>query len=52
MKAIHMTAVGGPEVLATVDIPAPAPGDDELRVRLHAAGVNPIDTKLRSRGGS
>lgn len=50
MKAIHMTAVGGPEVLATVDIPAPAPGDDELRVRLHAAGVNPIDTKLRSRG--
>jgi len=45
-----MTAVGGPEVLATVDIPAPAPGDDELRVRLHAAGVNPIDTKLRSRG--
>jgi NADPH2:quinone reductase len=45
-----MTAVGGPEVLATVDIPAPAPGDNELRVRLHAAGVNPIDTKLRSRG--
>jgi NADPH2:quinone reductase len=45
-----MTAVGDPEVLATVDIPAPAPGDDELRVRLHAAGVNPIDTKLRSRG--
>ena len=45
-----MTAVGGPEVLATVDIPTPAPGDDELRVRLHAAGVNPIDTKLRSRG--
>jgi len=50
VKAIHMTAVGGPEVLATVDIPAPAPGDDELQVRLHAAGVNPIDTKLRSRG--
>jgi NADPH2:quinone reductase len=45
-----MTAVGGPEVLTTVDIPTPAPGDDELRVRLHAAGVNPIDTKLRNRG--
>lgn len=45
-----MTAAGGPEVLRPVDIPAPAPADDELRVRLHAAGINPIDTKLRSRG--
>jgi NADPH2:quinone reductase len=45
-----MTAVGGPDVLATVDIPTPAPGDHELLVRLHAAGVNPIDTKLRNRG--
>ncbi|MEN8803659.1 MAG: zinc-binding dehydrogenase [Thiogranum sp.] len=50
MKAIHMTAVGGPEVLATVELPTPVPGDDELRIRVHAAGVNPIDTKLRSRG--
>lgn len=50
MKAIHMTAVGGPDVLATVHIPTPAPGDHELLVRLHAAGVNPIDTKLRNRG--
>jgi NADPH2:quinone reductase len=33
-----------------VDIPAPVAGDDEIRLRLHAAGVNPIDTKLRSRG--
>jgi len=45
-----MTDVGGPEVLATVDMPTPVPGDHEVRVRLHAAGVNPIDTKLRSRG--
>jgi NADPH2:quinone reductase len=45
-----MTAAGGPEVLRPVDIPTPTPGADELRVRLHAAGVNPIDTKVRSRG--
>ena len=50
MKAIQMTHIGGPEVLTRVDIPAPVAGDNELQLRLHAAGVNPIDTKLRSRG--
>src|SRR3990172_8408716 len=51
MKAVVMTAPGGAEVLALVDVPAPhAEGDHDLRVRLKAAGVNPIDTKLRSRG--
>ncbi len=33
-----------------VDIPAPAFSDAELQIRVRAAGVNPIDTKLRSRG--
>jgi len=50
MKAIQMTAVGGPEVLHLSDVPEPEPGPDQVRVRLHAAGVNPVDTKLRSRG--
>ena len=50
MKAIQMTGVGDPEVLTLVDIPTPVPGDDEIRLRLHAAGVNPIDTKIRRRG--
>jgi NADPH2:quinone reductase len=52
MKAIHMTATGpAEEVLKVVDIPEPritAPG--QIKVRLNAAGVNPVDTKLRSRG--
>jgi NADPH2:quinone reductase len=52
MKAIHMTAAGpAQEVLKVVDIPEPAivaPG--QIKVRLKAAGVNPVDTKLRSRG--
>ncbi len=51
MKAILMTAPGDPSVLQLRDVPAPTiqTGRD-LLVRLHAAGVNPIDTKLRQRG--
>lgn len=51
MKAMVMTAPGGPENLELRDIPEPEiqhPG--EIKVRLRAAGVNPIDTKLRTRG--
>ncbi|MBC6476707.1 MAG: zinc-dependent alcohol dehydrogenase family protein [Hormoscilla sp. GM7CHS1pb] len=51
MKAIVMTAPGGPEVLQLQDIPDPEISQDrEILVRLKAAGVNPIDTKLRTRG--
>lgn len=48
MRAIHAQSPGGPEVLTTVDIPAPSPGAGELRVELAAAGVNFIDTYRRS----
>lgn len=47
MKAVLMRAPGGPEVLALDEMPVPAPGPGELRVRLHAAGVNPLDAKVR-----
>ena len=51
MKAIAFDTPGNPEVLQIVDIPAPViQKDTELLVRLRAAGVNPIDTKLRQRG--
>ncbi len=51
MKAVVMTAPGGPEVLQLQEVPEPQIRHDrDLRVRLKAAGVNPIDTKLRSRG--
>jgi len=51
MKAIAFDVPGGPEVLQIVDIPAPTiQKDTELLIRLRAAGVNPIDTKLRQRG--
>ncbi len=51
MKAVLMTAPGAPEVLQLQQVPNPAPpGDTELLIRLKAAGINPIDTKLRQRG--
>lgn len=51
MKAVVMTAPGGPEVLQLQEVPEPQIRHDrDLRIRLKAAGVNPIDTKLRSRG--
>ncbi|MBD1940017.1 zinc-dependent alcohol dehydrogenase family protein [Microcoleus sp. FACHB-68] len=51
MKAVVMTAAGDPEVLQLQDIPQPnIEKDTEILVRLKAAGVNPIDTKLRKRG--
>ncbi|MHB1292158.1 MAG: zinc-dependent alcohol dehydrogenase family protein [Sulfuricella sp.] len=51
MKAMLMAAPGGPEVLQSAELPLPElPSPAHLLVRLHAAGVNPIDTKLRRNG--
>lgn len=51
MKAILMTQAGGAELLQAADIPEPAlSAPDQIKVRLKAAGVNPIDAKLRQRG--
>jgi NADPH2:quinone reductase len=51
MHAIIMTRTGGPEVFEARSLPLPAlPSSRHVRVRLHAAGVNPVDTKLRANG--
>lgn len=50
MKAMLMTAAGKPEVLELQEVPQPIPTNKEILVRILAAGVNPIDTKLRQRG--
>jgi len=52
MQAIQLQEFGGPEVLVIRDIPRPEPGSGELLVRVHAAGVNPVDTGIRSGGAS
>lgn len=48
MKAIGVTQFGGPDVLHVVEIPDPEAGPGELRIRIHAAAVNPTDTGLRN----
>jgi NADPH:quinone reductase len=48
MKAIRVTAFGGPEVLRLEEVPTPKPGPGEVFVRIHAAGVNPVETYIRA----
>ena len=51
MKAILMTQTGGPELLSLADIPEPTITEPtQIKVRLKAAGINPVDTKLRRHG--
>jgi NADPH:quinone reductase-like Zn-dependent oxidoreductase len=47
MKAVHIHEQGGPDVLRFEDMPRPEPGTHEMLVRIHAAGVNPVDWKIR-----
>ncbi|MGH8046140.1 MAG: zinc-binding alcohol dehydrogenase family protein, partial [Chthoniobacterales bacterium] len=50
MKAIGITAAlpaDHPECFATLDLPTPEPGPRDLLVKVHAVGVNPVDTKVR-----
>ena len=50
MKAIVMTTPGGPEVLKLQDLPGPVLSQDtDILVRVKAAGVNPVDTKMRAK---
>lgn len=53
MKAMLLREPGPPENLKPGKLPKPEMlGDNDMRVHLHAAGVNPVDTKLRARGTS
>ncbi|MGB8938969.1 MAG: NADP-dependent oxidoreductase, partial [Streptomyces sp.] len=47
-KAYVFTRFGGPEVETFVDQDPPAPGPGQLLVAVRAAGVNPVDWKLRA----
>ena len=51
MRAIRQTRLGGPEVLELVEVPRPEPAPTEVLVRVNAAGVNPVDWKVRAAGG-
>ncbi|WP_037600059.1 synaptic vesicle VAT-1 family membrane protein [Streptacidiphilus rugosus] len=47
MKAVWITKAGGPEVLEVRDSPDPQPGPGEVRIKVHAAGVNFADISAR-----
>jgi NADPH2:quinone reductase len=48
VKAIRVHEFGGPEVLELEEVPTPTPGPRQLLVRVHAVGVNPVETYQRS----
>ena len=48
MKAVRIHSYGGPEVLLYEDVPKPEAAAGELLIRVYAAGVNPLDWKVRA----
>lgn len=48
MRAVQVERFGPPEVMRVVELPRPVPGAGEVLVRMEAAGVNPVDWKVRS----
>jgi NADPH:quinone reductase-like Zn-dependent oxidoreductase len=47
MRAIGVTEYGGPDALEVVELPEPHAGRGEIRLRVHAAAINPTDTYVR-----
>jgi len=47
MEAVRIHAFGGPDVLKIEEAPRPEPKDGEVLIKVHAAGVNPVDWRIR-----
>ena len=47
MKAVRIHSYDGPDELIYEDVPRPRPDAGEVLIRIHAAGVNPVDWKIR-----
>lgn len=47
-RAAVYDETGGPDVLRVTEVPDPEPGPGQVAVRVHAAGLNPYDAKVRS----
>ena len=48
MRAIRVHQFGDPSVLQLDEVPTPEPGPGQVQIRVHAAGVNPVETYIRS----
>ena len=48
MKAAYIETTGGPDVIRYSDLPTPAPQSGEVRVKVAAASLNPVDTYIRA----
>nr|WP_205323905.1 NADP-dependent oxidoreductase [Glycomyces sp. YM15] len=51
MRTVTQQHLGGPEVLELVAVDKPESGPGEVLVKVHAAGINPVDGKSRATGG-
>ena len=51
MRAVTIKEFGGPEVLTVEEVARPEPLPTEVLVRVHAAGINPVDWKTREGQG-
>ncbi|MYW68090.1 zinc-binding dehydrogenase [Streptomyces sp. SID8379] len=50
MRAAVVTAFGGPEAVEIVDVERPEPGAGQIRIKVAAAALNPVDAGVRSGG--
>jgi NADPH2:quinone reductase len=48
MKAVVVRRFGGPEVLELADVAVPEPAHGQVRIRVQAAAVNPVDIATRA----
>ncbi len=48
MKVVGVVQHGGPEALTVIEVPDPVAGPGKIRIRVHAATVNPTDTYVRN----
>ncbi len=48
MQAIQVSKFGDPEVLQVTELAKPSPAAEQLVVKIHASGVNPVDTYIRA----
>jgi len=47
MKAVVLTRFGGPDAFEIQTLPVPSVGSRQVRVRVHATSINPLDYQIR-----